>query len=606
MNFGDVLKQRAEATGQKVVEGEKPVVEKAETKDAFAAALQKRVAVKDPNQIETDFTTGSIPVWSFSTLKDYEQCPYRVYLAKIEKKPQKQSDAASRGEAIHQMAEDFVRAEGGEVPKELSKFDIAFRELQQLHADGKVIMEENWGIRKDWSPCDWKDPDIWGRAKLDVFVQESETAAKIVDHKGLPLTTPLPTPEGWTTMGSVQVGDYVFDKDGRPTQVTHKSKVKNIGVYKLTFDDTTEIQCDEEHLWYMFDGSTKAVTELLVGDCIPVAKPLELPEADLPLDPYVLGYWLGNGKHTSGEICASDEDEADLRRIFAARGYELSHGGYRKAGTKAWSTTVRGIRGKLTAIKVRGNKHIPAPYLRASYAQRVALLQGLMDSDGSANAFRKSAVFCNTNPTLMAQVYELAGSLGLRAKVHTMQAMGFGKTVTAFQMTFRPMGFNPFLLPRKANKIQWDTWGPGVSNRRRITAITRVESVQTQCIAVAAESRTYLCGDQFCVTHNTGKKFGNELKHGDQGLSYALHAFNRYPEIDTFKVEFWYLDHAETLERLFTRRQLGILLPRYHKRARDMTSAKTFPAKPNCNNCRWCAYGYGKFGTGDCEFAEKQ
>lgn len=286
MNFADVLKSRAEATGQKEIIAEKVVAEKADDKSAFADALQRRRGEQDPNQIATVFDTGSIPVWSFSSLKDYEQCPYRVYLAKIEKKPQKQSDAASRGEAMHQMAEDFVRADGGEVPSALAKFDMAFRELQQLHADGKVIMEENWGIRKDWSPCEWKDPDIWGRAKLDVFVRESESAAKIIDHK-------------------------------------------------------------------------------------------------------------------------------------------------------------------------------------------------------------------------------------------------------------------------------------------------------------------------------SGKKFGNELKHGDQGLSYALHAFHRYPGIDTFKVEFWYLDQAETLERLFTRRQLGVLLPRYHKRARDMTSAKTFPAKPNCNNCRWCAYGHGKFGTGDCEFAEK-
>lgn len=605
MSFADVLKKRAEETGQKVIEAEKPVIEKAENKSAFAAALQQRKATQDPNQINTEFDTGSIPVWSFSTLKDYEQCPYRVYLAKIEKKPQKQSDAASRGEAIHQMAEDFVRAGTGEVPKELSKFDIAFRDLQQLFADGKVIMEENWGIRKDWSPCDWKDPDIWGRAKLDVFVQESETAAKIIDHKGLPLDTPIPTPDGWATMASLQVGDYVFDKDGRPTQVTVKSRVKNIGVFKLTFDDTTEIRCDEEHLWYMFDGTTKPVTELIVGDCLPIAKPLELPEQDLPLDPYVLGYWLGNGKHTSGEISAALDDEEALRKIFTTRGFELSGQAYLKNGSKGWAATIKGIRGHLSRIGVRGNKHIPAPYLRGSYEQRKSLLQGLMDSDGSANAFRRSAVFCNTNPVLMRQAYELACSLGLRAKVHTLQAMGFGKTVTAFQMTFRPVGFNPFLLPRKADKMRWEEWGPGLSNRRRIVRIERIDSVPTQCIAVAADSHTYLCGDQFCVTHNTGKKFGNELKHGDQGLSYALHAFHRYPELETFKVEFWYLDHAETLERLFTRRQLGILLPRYHRRAQDMTTAKVFPAKPNCNNCRWCAYGNGKFGTGDCEFAEK-
>ncbi|MBM7454512.1 hypothetical protein HNR62_000341 [Oceanisphaera litoralis] len=288
MSFKDALKSRAAESGHVTIQMEqKPAAEKAETKTAFTGALQARkvdtAKKEDPTQISTTFETGAVPVWSFSTLKDYEACPYRVYLAKIEKKPQKDSDAASRGTAMHDMAENWVRV-GGELPAELSKFTAKFEWLREQFIDGKVQMEENWGIRKDWSPCEWNDPELWGRGKLDVFVRESETSALIIDHK-------------------------------------------------------------------------------------------------------------------------------------------------------------------------------------------------------------------------------------------------------------------------------------------------------------------------------SGRKYGNELKHSDQGISYALHAFHRYPELEHFSINFWYLDKGEEMPRSFTRRQLGVLLPRYHKRAMELTTAQNFLPKPNASNCNWCAYGNGKFGTGDCPYA---
>lgn len=104
----------------------------------------------------------------------------------------------------------------------------------------------------------------------------------------------------------------------------------------------------------------------------------------------------------------------------------------------------------------------------------------------------------------------------------------------------------------------------------------------------------------------TGRKFGNEMKHSDQGLAYALCAYHRFPEIDSFKIEFLYLDEGAKMERNLSRRQLEVLLPRYHNRALAMTTAKTFPAKSNANSCRFCAYGNNKnkqgkpYGTGTC------
>lgn len=110
------------------------------------------------------------------------------------------------------------------------------------------------------------------------------------------------------------------------------------------------------------------------------------------------------------------------------------------------------------------------------------------------------------------------------------------------------------------------------------------------------------------IDYKTGRRFGNELKHGDQGLSYALYAFYKFHKLDEFIVEFWYLDHGEYSSRTFTRKQLALLHPRMHKRALAMTTAESFPPKSNCESCRFCPYGHNTnkqgvpYGVGVCSF----
>ena len=104
------------------------------------------------------------------------------------------------------------------------------------------------------------------------------------------------------------------------------------------------------------------------------------------------------------------------------------------------------------------------------------------------------------------------------------------------------------------------------------------------------------------IDHKTGMKFGNEIKHGDQGMSYALNAMNRFPKMESFTMEFWYLDHNTKMVKRFTRRMLTKFLPRYHRRAIALTTAKAedFRAKPSRDNCLFCPFGTGKFGNGHC------
>lgn len=100
----------------------------------------------------------------------------------------------------------------------------------------------------------------------------------------------------------------------------------------------------------------------------------------------------------------------------------------------------------------------------------------------------------------------------------------------------------------------------------------------------------------------TGKKFGNEVKHAQQGQLYALSAFMRYPELEKIKVRFTYVDHPRSTdtEREYTRAQLMRLLPTWNSRALKMTTATEFPAKPSKLACRFCPFGPSN-GDGSCE-----
>lgn len=142
-----------------------------------------------------DAGTGLVKTWSASGLKDYETCPYRVKLAKVDKVEREKHPAATRGTAIHDIAEKYVMGEDAELSEETTrflpewetkifpKFKERFEALREKYADGKVELEGEWAFTKEWGVTGWSVPDTWARMKLDVLEHESETSAKIIDHK---------------------------------------------------------------------------------------------------------------------------------------------------------------------------------------------------------------------------------------------------------------------------------------------------------------------------------------------------------------------------------------------------------------------------------------
>lgn len=126
---------------------------------------------------------GLIPAWSYSSLKTYETCPYRIYIAKVKKIQEDYGPAADRGSQIHLQAEDFVQNKIEQMPDTLKKFQNQFEVLKSLYVEGKVELEGEWGFTIDWKTCDWMAKEVWARIKLDAIVHESPTSARVIDYK---------------------------------------------------------------------------------------------------------------------------------------------------------------------------------------------------------------------------------------------------------------------------------------------------------------------------------------------------------------------------------------------------------------------------------------
>lgn len=132
----------------------------------------------------------TIPAWSYSRLTVFEQCRLRAKLAYIDRIPEptrplppgKSEHASDRGTRIHTAAERFVQG-GVELIPELKTFEPEFIRLRELYRQGKVSLEGEWALDKNWIPTAWRSNDAWARIKLDAMVRLSETEGVVIDYK---------------------------------------------------------------------------------------------------------------------------------------------------------------------------------------------------------------------------------------------------------------------------------------------------------------------------------------------------------------------------------------------------------------------------------------
>lgn len=326
--------------------------------------------------------------------------------------------------------------------------------------------------------------------------------------KALALDTPILTTKGWSDMGSLEVGDQVFGPDGLPKKVLDATEVLySRPTYEVVFSDGSTIVADEEHQWSVETKSkrkndrrgypkqlevltTKEMADNLVVNgesnySIPLASPVEFPQKDVPIHPYVFGAWLGDGLSLGGRFYTEE-----MVSIFATLGYTL------EKKPQKYAYLIKGIQPFLKQLGVFGRKHIPNIYKFSSYEQRLALVQGLMDTDGTIGT-NGQFEFCVVNERLARDVHEVILSLGIKAMFYEGNAVLNGRVVSKRYRIRGATTQKIFRLLRKVDRLPTKTR----SERRFIRSITLVPTVPVRCIQV--EGELYLAGKELITTHNS-------------------------------------------------------------------------------------------------------
>ena len=359
------------------------------------------------------------------------------------------------------------------------------------------------------------------------------------DGMGLADGTAIPTPEGWTVMGEVNAGQKVFDHRGCICTVVEVRPQGIVPGYRVRFDDRSSLvaggrqewitisdhdrerfrdRTQDPELWStpaLFGITTRDIGGSLIRDVggtlktnhsIPLCCPLRLSDMDLPIEPHLLGVWLGDGSRDAPLVHCDHNDEPHYQRIAQAAGESwrilrkkdnvltctMSHGGQPLFLTR------------LRMLGVWSNKHVPTCYLRAGTEQRLALLRGLMDSDGHVDS-RGWAEFTSISHELAQGVLELALTLGQKATLHRGLATLYGRFISdKFRVFFAPTQM-VVGLPRKVLKL-----GPALRYRsqvplpraaqRYIYSVTPVGHVRTTCIVVDSPSHLVLAGRSLIPT----------------------------------------------------------------------------------------------------------
>lgn len=340
--------------------------------------------------------------------------------------------------------------------------------------------------------------------------------------KALANDTPILTTAGWKNHGDLVVGDELFCPDGTTTKVIAVHP-KCAMTHTVTFTDGTSIDCHFRHEWLVYNLHTRK-TELLETQALleggvdneiegrghkhyylmPIKQPLQGIKKKLPVAPYTLGAWLGDGSNQKPRI-SNDAKDAEVISAIVQDGYSVSNIYVHKT-TGVIMTEFSGLRADLQKVGMcqchrRVEKYIPEEYLTASIEQRLELLAGLLDTDGCARRKEGRYDFSTTEKALKDGVISLVSTFGWRVCVvekepHT-SSFGIVGRKNCWVVSFNPTLYIPCRLERK--RIT-EFRKP---RRIAIKSIKPIErNVMGNCITVEKDGM-YLAGNRLMPTHNT-------------------------------------------------------------------------------------------------------
>lgn len=362
--------------------------------------------------------------------------------------------------------------------------------------------------------------------------------------KAQPLYSKILTPDGWISMGDIQKNTKIITPTGAVSKVIGVFPQGLKDIYEIIFHDDSKTRCSGDHLWEVKAPKnlkhTRTVTEETIlttlqikrfietshlrrklNISIPILTPLDIPDIELPIPPYLLGVLLGGGCFRGG-VTVSNKDEFiihQISQVLTSMGLSVvkvkgvnydyrivkSHPNtYNHYAPHALLNFIRelGLFGLLSS-----EKFIPDVYLQSSIQQRLELLQGLFDTDGTVS--RSSPSFSSTSYKLIQGVQTIIQSLGGIARVRRSYIPTYtyrgekrkGKLSHTLSISY-PHPISLFSLPRKRDQCK-ELYDNGRTDvRRRFKSVKLIGREPCQCILIDHPSHLYIT-DNYIVTHNT-------------------------------------------------------------------------------------------------------
>lgn len=351
--------------------------------------------------------------------------------------------------------------------------------------------------------------------------------------KALDIDTPIPTPNGFVRMGDLKAGDWVFNEEGQPVQVTNAfAFLQDRDCYRVTFSDGSEIIADGSHQWTTetiasmvgsdpWAGSETLTTVEIIRTLlnssgranhrIPTTLPLQTPHADLPIAPYRLGVWLA-GLNMRGDAAYAKGESLSMKTMRI----ETPTGETKRVGEMDAADKGRRVRLVRTVTEFEALQNlladgvrIPEAYLFASKKQRQALMEGMLDVSGHVVG-KNQVRFQDHRKQVAEDFLTLASSLGYRAslaKRKDCQNVWIVSFSTA-DPVFRAEHKNARLNDGERE----------MATRRTIVSIEKVESRTVRCITVDSPRHLFLAGRSMVPTHNSIAYLAGALASGRQAV----------------------------------------------------------------------------------------
>lgn len=347
-----------------------------------------------------------------------------------------------------------------------------------------------------------------------------------------PLSEPVLTPNGWTEIGKLKIGDKIINSDGGEQEVLgiYPQGIKEI--FEVVFDDGSKTNCGLEHLWETSNFqerhkhktvSVKTLAHIKetlkygssLNHAVRIIKPVIFEEKNLLINPYLLGVIIGDGGITKNVNITNIDQEIWTRveEIVSKdySGLKIVDKGDGK--TKNLSKLIGEKSNKLIHdLRQYGlyglkseSKFIPEAYKFSSISQRLDLLHGLIDTDGYVQKKKSEIIYYTVSERLSNDVIDLVRSLGGIARKRKKPSSYIdedGQRVICkdcYCVSFHlPKGMNPCFLSRKLKRVK-----PRIENFLHfIKEVRSVGFEESVCIKVSALDSLYVTRD-YILTHNT-------------------------------------------------------------------------------------------------------